>query len=315
MTVVLGLDIGSNSVGSAWYDYSTGKITTGLSVFPAGVDESDEKRGDPKNAKRRMTRRTRITLARRSQRKRLLSLKLIETGLLPADAVQFKKLLDETDPWVLRRKGLNDPLSPLEFGRVLLHLAQRRGALGLRIADPDDASDAEDAKDDGKVKQAISEVRRKMRDRNARTFGEFIAMVRAERVTPIMTEDHRPMNRRKGPREHRQAIRNKAGNYEHCADRTMLREEFARLWDAQKRLGGAAAPLLTDELRTILDNESGDSIWRHKGFLFGQRKASWDLGTLGRCVLEPTERCAPHADMYASRYLVVESINSTVSPT
>ena len=65
-----------------------------------------------------------------------------------------------------------------------------------------------------------------------------------------------------------------------------------------------------DELRRALDDESGDSVWRHKGLLFGQRRQSWDLGTLGRCVLEPTERCAPHADMYASRYLVVETVNN-----
>src|SRR3984893_977926 len=106
MSAFLGLDIGSNSVGSAWVDTQTGQITVGLSVFPAGVDESDEKRGDPKNAKRRTTRRTRITLARRAARKRLLRLKLIAVGRLPPDAAEFKKLLGNTDPWVLRRKGL-----------------------------------------------------------------------------------------------------------------------------------------------------------------------------------------------------------------
>ena len=44
---VLSLDIGSNSVGSMWLDRKTGKIATGTSVFPAGVEESDDKRGDP----------------------------------------------------------------------------------------------------------------------------------------------------------------------------------------------------------------------------------------------------------------------------
>jgi len=133
---VLGLDIGSNSVGSTWIDRQTGHITTGVSVFPAGVDEAADKRGEPKNAKRRMTRRTRITLARRASRKRALRLKLIEAGFLPADEAGFKALLETTDPWALRRKGLDEPLSPHEFGRVLLHLAQRRGALGLKIAEP-----------------------------------------------------------------------------------------------------------------------------------------------------------------------------------
>ena len=310
MATILGLDIGSNSVGSAWIERRTGRVTTGVSVFPAGVEESDEKRGDPKNAKRRMTRRTRITLARRAQRKRELRLKLIEAGLLPATEGEFKRLLEETDPWELRRRGLDEALSPFEFGRVLLHLAQRRGALGLRVADADEDEASEAAKDDGKVKQAIGEVRAKMLEREARTFGEFIATVRAERVTPITSGDKRPANKRKGPREWRDAVRNKAASYEHCADRAMIRDEFAELWRRQRELGGETAPLLTDALRRALDDERGDAIWRHKGLLFGQRRATWDLGTLGRCVLHPEERCVPHADMYASRYLVVETVNN-----
>jgi CRISPR-associated endonuclease Csn1 len=307
MPLLLGLDIGSNSLGSALIDTRNGKITVGLSVFPAGVDESDEKRGDPKNAKRRAVRRARITLARRAARKRLLRVRLIAAGLLPPDAAQFQKLLEQSDPWGLRCKGLDGPLAPHEFGRVLLHLAQRRGAAGLRVAEDDqDAA----AKDDGKVKAAIADVHQKMRERNARTFGEFIAMVRADRVTPITTEDRRQKAKRNGPREYRAPIRNRAGSYEHCADREMIRKEFGDLWDRQKSFGGDLAKLLTDDLRKELDDAAGDADWRQKGLLFGQRKATWDLGTLGRCVLEPTERCVPHADMYASRYLVVETVNN-----
>ena len=309
MATFLGFDIGSNSVGSAWIDTHTGEITTGVSIFPAGVDESDDKRGDPKNAKRRMTRRTRITLRRRAQRKRELRLKLIDVGLLPPTADEFKRLLETTDPWELRRRCLDEPVTAHQLGRVLLHLAQRRGALGLKLAEPDDTDDGESG-DDGKVKTAINEVRAKMREHNARTFGELIAEILAQRVAAITTPDQRPADKRKGPREFRAAVRNKSGSYEHCADREMIRDEFRKLWEKQKSLGGEVTPLLTDELRRTLDDESGDAIWRHRGLLFGQRRQSWDLGTLGRCVLEPTERCVPHADMYASRYLVVETVNN-----
>jgi CRISPR-associated endonuclease Csn1 len=129
MAITLSFDIGSNSVGSAWVDSRTGEIHTGLSIFPAGVDESDEKRGDPKNAKRRMARRTRITLARRARRKQELRLRLIQAGLLPTSFDRFVSLLEATDPWELRRRGLNEQLTPYELGRAFLHLAQRRGAL------------------------------------------------------------------------------------------------------------------------------------------------------------------------------------------
>ena len=305
----LAFDIGSNSVGSAWIDTENGTITTGTSVFPAGVDETDDKRGEPKNAKRRQTRRTRITLARRSSRKTELRLKLIAEGLLPPTEPAFRELLSATDPWDLRKKGLDQPLTPPEFGRVLLHLAQRRGALGLTISTATE-EDADAPSDDGKVKKSIGIVRQKMLERKARTFGEFIAAVRTERVTLIKTPDNRRADRRRGPREYRDAVRNKASNYEHCADRAMIRHEFQTLWNAQKKFGGELSQRLNDELLVTLDDECGDSLWRHRGLLFGQRRQSWDLGTLGRCALEPTERCVSHADQYASRFLVVETVNN-----
>lgn len=310
--VILGLDIGSNSIGSAWIDTRSSQFTTGTSIFPAGVEESDEKRGDPKNAKRRGVRRTRITLMRRAERKRQLRDLLRCRGLLPPGADEFKKLLEQTDPWALRQEGLDRPLTPHEFGRVLLHLAQRRGAMGLKITDGMLPEDAADGGDDGKVTASIKKVRTAMRAMKARTFGELIAMRRAERVHPISTPDHRAERCRNGAREYCDAVRNKSASYEHCADRQMIRDEFAALWDAQERGDGPLARQLRNDLdlRRLLDDESGDSTWRHKGLLFGQRRASWDLGTLGRCVLEPTERCAPHADMDASRFLVVETVNN-----
>ena len=349
MTIALGLDIGSNSVGSAWIDHQTGEITVGLSVFPAGVDESDEKRGDPKNAKRRMMRRARITLARRAQRKRLLRLKLISVGLLPPNAEAFEKLLQETDPWELRRKGLTGSLTPYEFGRVLLHMSQRRGALGFDAAVGDAgkvksaiielqtamlgryASD-NDKKAERELRSVIESLNKKkgrtdqenddldaaqeglkrlstslLKDRNV-TYGRFIADLRDEELTPITTPDKR--KHKIGQREWRKPVRNRAGEFRFHADRSTIHDEFTKLWNAQKRLGGPLAEILTDELRLAIDDETRNSNWRHKGLLFGQRMQSWDLGTLGRCVLEPTERCAPHADMYASRYLVVETINN-----
>ncbi len=346
VTHTLAFDIGSNSVGSVWIDAGTGDITAGTSIFPAGVDETDEERGDPKNVKRRGARRTRITLRRRAQRKRKLRLKLIEVGLLPATAEEFQKLLETTDPWQLRRQGLDRALTPHEFGRVLLHLAQRRGALGLRVAEPTRDTDidgttpkvdsaaknsaSKDEGEDGAVKAAIGAVRVKMLAAKARTFGEYIAMVSDQRRHALPPLDAGSKRKLKGPREYRGPVRNQEGgefDYQHCADRAMIRDEFHKLWNKQHGFQSATSKLLTSELRGILDDPNRENLdgrrnvdtrarsmyrstFREGGLLFEQRRATWDVSTLGRCTLEPTDRCVPHADMYASRYRVVETINN-----
>ena len=65
-------------------------------------------------------------IAQRARRKRELRKLLIGHQLLPADADEQGNILS-LDPYVLRAKGLDQPLSAYEFGRVLLHLAVRGG--------------------------------------------------------------------------------------------------------------------------------------------------------------------------------------------
>jgi CRISPR/Cas system Type II protein with McrA/HNH and RuvC-like nuclease domain len=79
--ITLGLDIGSNSVGSAWVDTDAKTIHLGVSVFPAGVDETDTKRGAPLGRKRREKRSQRRSIARRAERKHRLRRLLTEVGL------------------------------------------------------------------------------------------------------------------------------------------------------------------------------------------------------------------------------------------
>ena len=161
--ITLGLDIGSNSVGSAWIDTEERTVRLGVSVFPAGVDETEGKRGAPVNQKRRQTRSQRRSVVRRATRKRGLRILLGDAGLLPEDPAQLQALWDR-DPWVLRREALERELTPHELGRVLVHLSQRRGALGVGV-DPEDS-------DEGRVKEAIENLRSKLA---GRTIGQFMA--------------------------------------------------------------------------------------------------------------------------------------------
>jgi len=317
MAVTLGLDIGSNSVGSAWVDSDKKEIVLGVGVFPAGVDETENKRGSPKNQARRQKRSQRKNLARRAARKSRLRELLTSAGLLPADPIERKTLM-ETDPWVLRRKGLTQPLNPREFGRVLVHLNQRRGAWGVQT-DPED-------QEEGQVKEAIDHLKAAMREYDAKTFGQFIADLMDKRRHPVRVAKPRrpkchfddpppscPPNCEKQDQNCRfypGAVRNRRDTFEFHATRDLIQKEFDLLWDKQKELGGELAGLLTDELRKELDDPNGNETWRQRGVIFGQRKTYWNLGTLGRCDLEPSDRCCPLADMHAQEFRVLETVNN-----
>lgn len=292
MSIYLGLDIGSNSVGSAWVDTEARTVTLGCSVFPAGVEESEAKRGTPKGAARREKRSQRRSIARRALRKRRLRQTLADAGLLPADPDTLDQLMNR-NPWHLRRAALTQGMSLHEFGRILIHLNQRRGALGVET-DPDD-------RDEGKVKEAIDHLRAQMLACNAQTFGQYMADLYDQRQrTPVTKEDTRYCD----------PIRNRQDAFEFHADRSVIRDEFQMLWEKQKSLGGELARILTDDLRRALDDPSEDPTWRHSGGIFGQRRTYWDAGTLGRCDLEPTDHRCPRADMYVQEFRVLQSVNN-----
>lgn len=354
--ITLGLDIGTNSVGSAWVDTDQEEISLGVSVFPAGVDEADDQRGAPKNQARRGKRSLRRTLARRSQRKRNTRRTLTQYGLLPSDPEQLKDLFaQDPGPWALRRHGLDEPLTAYQFGRALVHLGQRRGAVGFDS----------DADDEGKVKKAMTRVQLAMleryssdetrqtaqdlRDRieslgkkqkrkdeerkaydeacenlkqlcesvmrsNRITFGRFMADLLDKRRHDLSDDQGNPKRSKKGNRSHYyNPIRNRLDSFEFHANRAMIRDEFERLWKRQSEPDGALAHLPDERLEQLkqeLDHPERDGTWRHKGHLFGQRNTYWDTGTLGRCDLEPTDRCVPIADRHASYYRVLESVNN-----
>lgn len=320
--ITLGLDIGTNSVGSAWVDSDKKIIEMGVGIFPAGIEDSDEKgRGEPKGRERRQARQIRRVLARRSARKLALKKFLIESGLLPADEKTREKLW-ETNPWHLRRKALVEALTPHEFGRVLVHLAQRRGAFGVHVRDEEedradeDDNDARtgkgkkqgaDASADGKIKQAIANA---SKWRKGRTFGEAMADEYDARQSGAEGQN--------GPFVIREAIRNRRDSYERCADRAMIHEEFERIWAKQRVLqpaGTALAGKLADaDFLARLDEPAPQNerarVFRHAGLIFEQRRTYWSVGTLGRCDLEPTDRCCPVADMHAQYFRVVETVNN-----
>lgn len=137
---ILGLDVGSNSLGWAIVDESEGAIVgMGVRIFTAGVDNLNGEKEESRNAQRRLKRQLRRQYERTRQRRNTLRLSLVENGLLPYDPDEFDDLLRE-DPYALRKKGLDHKLDLYEIGRIIDHINARRGFRSNRKASSDEES-------------------------------------------------------------------------------------------------------------------------------------------------------------------------------
>ena len=149
MAKILGLDLGTNSIG--WAIRETNKegnqiIDTNVIVFPQGVGE--EKGVEFSLASERTKHRaSRKSYRRRKQHKTDLLKLLIETGFCPLTTdellvwavynkgqemkyptanYEFSEWL-KINPYEVRAKAVDSIVSKLELGRALYHICQRRG--------------------------------------------------------------------------------------------------------------------------------------------------------------------------------------------
>jgi CRISPR-associated endonuclease Csn1 len=207
-------DMGTNSLGWAVYELNQALVPiditdTGVRIFSDGRDPQSkaslaEQRRGPRSARRLRD--------RYLQRRQYLMTELIKARLMPPEE-SARKALEALDPYDLRRKGLNEALTPYEFGRTLFHLNQRRGFQSNRIADA--GADEEG----GKIKQANIKLKAALNENNCRTFGEFLAKRHDNR------ESVRIRLRGKDAKAH----------YDFYPTRDLLKDEFVQLWASQAR--------------------------------------------------------------------------------
>ncbi|MDX1944327.1 MAG: type II CRISPR RNA-guided endonuclease Cas9 [Pirellulaceae bacterium] len=286
----LGLDIGSNSIGWALIDEEKHVIVAaGSRIFPEGVDR-DQTGGElSKNESRRVARGMRRQIARRARRKRLLRAALMQAGLLPTDPAD-QALLDQLNPYELRQKGLREKLTPHEFGRVLIHLNQRRGFLSNRKADRSKKKEASE------MLQEISDLEAEIKDAGHQTLGEHLAALYAAN----------PLGRLRGRHTHRE----------------MLLAEFEALWETQKK---HHPQLLTDILklgsrgpatypRPPARTGGGEARWLAEfglfGIIFFQRPMYWPKSVVGQCELDPKQKRCPRADRAAQKFRIYNEVNN-----
>ncbi len=200
----LGLDIGTNSIG--WCLLKLDRTNSPDGILDLGVrifhDSRDPQSGTSLASERRLARSARRNRDRYLRRRKRLMDALIRHGLMPFDPAERKKL-ENLDPYELRARGLDEPLSPYEFGRALFHLGQRRGFRSNRKTDKDE-------KESSGFEQKMDELRRRIAESGASTLGEYLWR-----------------RHRKG-----KSVRARPGVGFYPA-RAMYEEEFDKLWQAQ----------------------------------------------------------------------------------
>lgn len=291
---VLGLDIGTNSIGWAAVDEIGSQVLgMGVRVFPEGVDRDQTGAEHPKNEQRRIARGHRRQIARRARRKAAMRRALVEVGWLLADDQQWNELIS-IDPYELRSRGLDQQLTLSEFGRVLIHLAQRRGFLSNRKADRGRR------KENSVTLQEISALADDIHRFGCRTLGEYFyrQLQNSGEFTAIRVRDRHTR-------------------------RQMFEEEFELLWETQK---GFQPDVYTDALKYgeagkqsyprdpwPLKRGLGKTILQEFGFhgiLFFQRSLYWPKSVIGQCELEAREKRCERADRLAQRFRLLNEVNN-----
>lgn len=284
--MILGLDIGPNSIGWALVDAREAGsqiIDLGVRVFPEGVANFETSKEISRNEARRIARGMRRQIQRRRRRRANLRAALTTAGLLPSDPDELRRVL-AIDPYSLRRRALTETLQPFEIGRIFVHLNQRRGFL----------SNARRDRGDKEVKGMLQEINELGAAMGARTLGQHLAELHDN-----------PHLRVRGRHTRRQ----------------MLRDEFDGIWKAQSahhprlltdalRYGAAGPQIQPHRPRRLPHGTDRVTQYGVEGIIFFQRPLYWPKSMIGPCEVEPREPRCPRADRAAQRFRVLQEANN-----
>lgn len=299
MAKILGLDLGTNSIGWAVVDDEKNKILgLGSRIFPMGVDNLGD--GDneiSKNASRTGARGTRRQFFRRRLRKKILLKALSEQNMCPLTQKDFenwkrtKQFPTEElanwfalNPYKLRQKALNEKLSLEEIGRIFYHLIQRRGFLSnsRKSGGEDDEKGTiyKGVIKEGKI--GITETQEKIQDK---TLGAYLYEIYPPENKPYQDGLERIRNR--------------------YTTRKMYVDEFEMIWDKQSTYHSS----LTQELKALFGGRKLDGF-KEDGILFHQRPLRSQKHLVGNCSFEPAKTKCPISAIPFEQFRVWQWVNT-----
>jgi CRISPR-associated endonuclease Csn1 len=296
MARILGLDLGTNSIGWALIDDAQNKIIgVGSRIFPMGVENLGDGDGEiSKNASRTGARGVRRQFFRRKLRKKILLKALAENQMCPMVANDFEdwkktkefpseKLANwfALNPYELRQKALNEKLSLEEIGRIFYHLIQRRGFLSnSRKGGSDDGAIFKGNPKEGKI--GITETQQNIQDK---TLGSYLFEIYPKENQPFQNGLERIRNR--------------------YTTRKMYVDEFELIWNKQSQFHAQ----LTEELKTLFGGRKLDG-YKEDGILFHQRPLRSQKHLVGNCSFEPTKTKCPISAIPFEQFRVWQWVNT-----
>lgn len=272
----LGIDMGATSLGWCMLELDENSkpnnvINMGVRIFPDG---RDAKKKEPLSVARRVFRGQRRNHDRFLQRRTQLISYLITIGFLPQNKTERDQIF-LIDPYYLRSKALNDPLSPGEFSRAIIHLAKRRGFKSNRKIMSDKTT---------AYTTAINNLEHDLKETNSRTLGEYLWQKQQEL----------PLNQHhlKKPIKFRYEINTEEPNPIFPL-REMVEHEFDTLWNKQAALNSIYKEEYKAQIRKII---------------FDQRPLQPQ--PKGKCQLLPEYKRAPKAHPLFQEFRILQDLNS-----
>lgn len=278
-TYAIGLDIGIASVGWAALALDSAEKPCGILDMGSRIFDAAEqpKTGASLAAPRREARSARRRLRRHRHRNERIRRLFLTQRLLSAEELDglFSGVLE--DIYALRARALDEPISPGDFARILLHLSQRRGFRSNRRSAAD--------KEEGRILEAVAENVHRMEAGGYRTVGEMLCRDPAFQA-------HK---------------RNKGGDYTATITRSLVEAEAKALFTAQRGFGNSfASEVLEDAYLSILlsqrsfdEGPGGDSPYG----------GSQIERMVGRCTFFPDEPRAARACYSFERFNLLQKIN------
>lgn len=337
---VLGFDIGVASIGWALVEDSVLK-ECGVRIFTKAENPKDGSslalpRREARSVRRRLARRK----ARLNELKRLIAAEfglnledfLANAGELPrayklskcevADYNSYEKrkairknnntqekekLAQElekcdTNPYKLRFEALNRKLEPLEFARVILHIAKHRGYGNKHAKDLNDD-------DSGKVKKAISQNADIMSQKGYKSVGEYLYKEFYQQKRDL---SEKSSNNAFATQEF-QNVRNKKDNYARCVAQSELKRELELIFETQKRLGWKFSEQkyqIFDENRKIKEVDFESAVME---VAFLQRPLKSFADKVGKCTFFENEPRAPKDSLSAMEFVALTRIINTLA--